>query len=477
MHTKSSLETYVRAALARDPVRNDPLDRKERVIAATLQACAGDGPLSLKVGEVAEAAGVSTASIYKDFANSDDMLSQAVLRGFDLLTADWPLDQKANDHRPAGCEHVISFLVKFSETYRDPYSNWMLRVDLATASTQNENVHLALVGFQRRIIDYGRSTLPRAWAAMAHTDDLMEILVGALQTQIIGSMLNGTVLDGNASSHNGLDIEKTIRDIVDWINVAPTHHNQLPLPLAGKAAEPAIQSKSIVQTSVEALLNTNFPRTDNVGRRHKMLAATMQHCSITGMEDANIAHIAKLAGVSTASVYREFPDKTALIKASIFHFLPVYAQATMQAVDEADPRLRLKKLLTAQALVLADPFGAWMFRYYVQMEAQQSDEMKVVAKSARAQSALFWNSQISRLQHEGYLVATNIDTTRNMIFGGVHRRCVMARVLHKDDAYVWSEIAASVDAAVDLLFRLYGTGRGETTGAEVVTQSDLTMAK
>jgi AcrR family transcriptional regulator len=477
MHTKSSLETYVRATLARVPVRNDPQDRIERVIAATLQACAGDGPLALKVSDVAEAAGVSTASIYKDFADGDDMLSQAILRGFELLTADWTLDQKGSDIGSKGCDDISAFLAKFSETYRDPYSNWMLRVDLATASTQNDQVHHALCGFQRRIIDYGGSSLPSAWREIAHINDLMEILVGALQTQIIGFMLDGTAIDANQSVQGGLDIEKTIRGIIDWIHAAPAHQDSLPLRSAVTATQPASQSKSIVQTSVEALLNINFPRTDNVGRRHKMLAATMQHCSITGMEDANMAQIAKLAGVSTASLYREFPDKTALIKASIFYFLPVYAQATMQAVDETDPRLRLKKLLTAQALVLADPFGAWMFRYYIQLEAQQSDQMKAVARAARAQSVVFWNSQISRLQQEGHLQVGNIETTRNMIFGGIHRRCVMARVLHKDDAYVWSEIAASVNAAVDLLFRLYGTAHVRAVGADQNEHSDLTMAQ
>lgn len=479
MNMNSSLETFAHSLLARAPARYDSEDRKARVIAAAMQACARDGPFLFKVTEVAEAATVSTATIYKDFVNSDDMLSQTILRSFEILAGDWPLKPNVDDCLPTDYSKVESFLAKFCETYRDPFSNWILRVDLATASTQGESVRLALIGFQNRMTEFGLATLPSCVFDICDPKDLIQILVGTIQLQIVGAMLDDIPNPGVQPKGEALDIPKAIKEMLAWLEVAPSPQGFIAAPSKTEAKRIPSQSnqiKSNVQVTVEALLATNFSRMDSKGRRKKMMAAAMQHCSITGIEDASVAQIAKLARVSTASVYREFPNKEALINASIFNFLPIYAQATMQAVDEIDPQVRLKKLLTAQALVLADPFGAWVFRYYLKLEAEQSADMKAVAKTARAQSDLFWNSQIRRLEQEGHLRPSNIETTRNMIFGGVHRRCVLARVLYKDDAYVWSEIQASVDAAVDLLFRLYGTAHGASPATRLDAMLEMSTA-
>jgi AcrR family transcriptional regulator len=468
MTVSSPLASYAHSVLERPPSRLDQQERIDRVLAATLQSCARDGPLSLKISDIAEVASVSTATIYKDFANGDDVLALTVLRAFEILQDDWALDQITPVLYEHDYKEVAAFLIKLCETNRDPFSAWLLHLDLAAAATPDDRVRAAHIRFQEHTITYGIRTLPTGALEAANARDLVQTLIGTIQLQVVFALLDDTPSPGTQPSADALDLPATIDAALAWIGQAPGLANirRQPNPPKNEVQSiPFVYPKSDVQLSVEDLLGRTLSRTDNAGRRKKILAATMQVCAANGMEAGNVSQIAKMAGVSTASVYRLFADKTALVHASIYHFLPLYADATMRALEETDPRLRFEKLLIAQALIVSDPFGAWLFRYIVDYGTHQNDEIKAFSQMARAQSDLFWEDQIRRLVAEGYLLPTNVKTTRTMIYGGVQRRCILARALHQNDAFVWSEIHDSAKVAVDMLFGLYGMVRVTETAA------------
>jgi AcrR family transcriptional regulator len=456
----SPIESFALAVLARAPNKSDQHERKERVIAATLVACSKTGPLDLKIGEIADAAGVSTASIYKDFLNGGEVLTQSVLRAYDVLLLDWSLNAAPQNQSNDPLASVSAFLIKYGETYRHPYSNWLIRSDLTMSATESNAVRFALIGFHEHVLRYGLLSLPRNALGFPDLRDLLHILIGAVQVHIIRALFDAPLNSGGEPSAEHLDLPRVIANILGWITQAPAQTSLVGTNSIGsldKAFRLIQQSKSAIETYAETLLSRRGGRFDANIRRDRIMAATMQHCAVNGMEAASVSQIAKLAGVSTASVYREFEDKTALIKASVGRFLPLYAKATMGGTDVEDPIERIKSLLAAQVITLTDPFGAWLYRYYVKLEVQRNDEMKAVGLAARKQSDLFWEDQLKRLEDEGYLVPTDTDLTRTMLFGAVHRRSVQARILHQDDAIVWAEVQASIGAATHMLFRLYGS--------------------
>jgi AcrR family transcriptional regulator len=460
MQITSPLESYAQSVLARKTSKSDIDERKERVIAATLVACSKTGPLAINISAIADEAGVSTASIYKIFINGNDVLTTAVLRAFDILLLDWSLDTAPDNQPSEPLQSITAFLIKFGETYRHAYSNWLLRADLAMSATESDDVRLALIGFQDRMVNYGLLTLPRDTLGFSYPRDLLHILMGGVQVHIVRALLSPAEEDNIEPNANHLDLSLVVEDVLNWITKAPAQNGfvaNLGVGTLGDGVNLRQQSKSAVQAYVEDLLARPIARDDAKGRRNRLMAATMKHCAAKGMDGASVAQIAKLAGVSTASVYRQFEDKTSLIKASVGRFLPLYAQASMNGVLVPDPIERVKNLLAAQVITLTDPFGAWLYRYYVKLEAQQSDDMKKAAFGARQQSDQFWEDQLKRLESEGQLAPNNTGLTRTMLVGGIHRRCVLARVLHQNDELVRREVQASVEAATQMLFRLYGS--------------------
>jgi AcrR family transcriptional regulator len=460
----SVIDAHAHTILATSPDRMNPLHRRERTIAATLIACAEDGPLSFKISEIAENAGVSTATIYKDFADATDLLKQTTLFALKLLSADWAEMLVPPVQPPTDLEMLRTFLLKFGETYRNPYSAWLLRADLALTANDDDDVRREILAFQNCLLECGLSSLPDKPFGFDNKADILHVLIGATQLPLIHAMLSASSLSEQNANAANVDFGKVIDSVLSWLDgpaasLIERDIRQISPLTASNSATQAFPTKSAAQLFVETILAQPIKRSDVDARRDRICAATMQVCSEVGMERASVTQIAQVAQVSTATIYREFTDKAELIQASIAFLVPTYAAATMAAVQETDPRLRLEKLLFANAVTLSDPFGAWMFRHYVKMEANQTDEMRQKARESRVQSAKFWNEQLSRLEDEGALVVTDHDQTRNMLFAGIHRRSVLARVLTNDDAFVWSEIKASVSAATDVLFGLYGTER------------------
>lgn len=462
----SPIETYVAGVLQQAPDRLNGVQRQERVIAATIRACAYDGPLDFKMADIAEVAGASTATIYREFENAAAILRHATLKAVSILTNEWALISNGDHDDLGDLAQIEAFLLRFGETYRHPYSGWLLRADLAIAANNDAQVTNALLAFQNQIVAFGASCVPTHAFGFASPYDLVQVLLGATQLPIIHAILAAPAGFSEASMAQSVDLHQSITSILAWLGITkPTKASTfVEAPYKTKQVF-APMPKSAIQIHCEQLLSQPIERTDHLTRRAKMFAATMTDCAAVGLEGTSISRIAAIARVSTASIYKEFADKDALIQASIASSIPIYAAATMMAVEEPDPKVRIGKMLVAQAMTLTDPFGAWLFRHYTKLEASHNPAIKQQAQTARAQSGAFWNQQFARLVAEGHLTTTDFDLTRDVVFGGIHRRSVLARLLQNDNAFVWREVEASVSAATDMLFRLYGLDATRATPA------------
>lgn len=95
-------------------------------------------------------------------------------------------------------------------------------------------------------------------------------------------------------------------------------------------------------------------------QRERLVAAMAEVCAERGYADSSVAEVAKRAGVSTASFYRQFRDKRECMLAS-FEELFGRLLAGLEGVcgEGKDPRERARTgIATAIALLAADPPAA-----------------------------------------------------------------------------------------------------------------------
>jgi AcrR family transcriptional regulator len=95
-------------------------------------------------------------------------------------------------------------------------------------------------------------------------------------------------------------------------------------------------------------------RADAERNRRRILAAAREVFARRGL-DAGLDEIAKHAGVGTATVYRRFPDKEALVTALFAERLGEFVAAARTAAGHPDPWLGLTGMLeTAVAMQIED---------------------------------------------------------------------------------------------------------------------------
>lgn len=80
-------------------------------------------------------------------------------------------------------------------------------------------------------------------------------------------------------------------------------------------------------------------------RRSQLISATLQAIDEVGMQDASIAYIARIAGVSNGIISHYFQDKNGLLEAAMRHLMAALAKATRtrrQLAPADDPHAQLR---------------------------------------------------------------------------------------------------------------------------------------
>ncbi|KRW58935.1 transcriptional regulator BetI [Pseudomonas sp. TTU2014-080ASC] len=83
-------------------------------------------------------------------------------------------------------------------------------------------------------------------------------------------------------------------------------------------------------------------------RRSQLIAATLEAVDQVGMNDASIALIARIAGVSNGIISHYFKDKNGLLEATMRHLMQALSNAMQErraALPENDPRAHLRAII------------------------------------------------------------------------------------------------------------------------------------
>jgi AcrR family transcriptional regulator len=173
--------------------------------------------------------------------------------------------------------------------------------------------------------------------------------------------------------------------------------------------------------------------------RQRITEATMDLHEEVGPANTTVSAIADRAGVQRATVYRHFPDDTALITACSAHWValnPAPDLAEWAAID--DPTERLQAAL--------DEVYAWYERTETMVELLNRDRASVPALDERMKL------------RDAYFAAALETLLRGRAERGARRRRARAAIAHALEFETWRSLVRRQglgrDAAIELMSRL-----------------------
>jgi AcrR family transcriptional regulator len=214
---------------------------------------------------------------------------------------------------------------------------------------------------------------------------------------------------------------------------------------------------SQVQAFIEQTRSQPLTKGSTEERLNRIRAAVIEECVEKSFRHASMANIAKRARVSTASLYREFSGREALLEDVAKFAAPMIASEFTREIGSLDPQARLQALLIHHGNIYQNSHVNWLYRAHVSGEVLEGRGLIPIGKDTRDRIEAFWAREVSAL--ESISLATPPETCRivNFLLGGVQRRTLLSMLLFglEDQARPNPEMA--VQAAVDWLVALHGT--------------------
>jgi AcrR family transcriptional regulator len=193
-------------------------------------------------------------------------------------------------------------------------------------------------------------------------------------------------------------------------------------------------------------------------RTNRIRAAVIEECMEKSFRHASMASIAKRAHVSTASLYREFPNRDALL-ANVAKFAgALIAGDFTPDMGTFEPIERLRKLLFQHGQIFQNPYATWLYRAHVSGEIFEDDGMAPLGKVTRDRIESFWANEIKSLGYFDQEDPSQMGEIVNFVIGGIQRRTLSAMLLFGPDDQAEPKHEAAPDYALDWVKALYGHG-------------------
>jgi AcrR family transcriptional regulator len=217
------------------------------------------------------------------------------------------------------------------------------------------------------------------------------------------------------------------------------------------------QIKSDLERLVEDAAGKSVARLDAVGRGLRVQAAMILEIAAAGYSNAQVAAVAKRAEVSTATIYRDFGNRNALMLAALEWFIELVAQHWVIRTSYTDPVKRLEALFLSYGTALNDPFLAWIIRLYIVQANTAAPHLLAMGHAIRKANQSFWEQEIASLEAQGHLVPTHNAIVVALMIEAIERRTILARLAfgeNDDRGPALGDVAEHMALAV---FRVFGT--------------------
>lgn len=367
---KLLVKAALEAVLAKSASRLDAEARGERIKAAALMECAERGYPDLTIANIAKRAKVSTATIYAEYPDRDKLLVAAMEMLFALLASDVIETPAVEDPQ----ERVAQLLIAHGQVYAEPLTAWITRLHVTLAWAGHD--HLRQIGQQVfRGIDAFWVKFLGDLEAQGHLtgiepDLVVPWLLGPVERSTIIARLGCGGDEPGRPSYSEVARDSAARLFRLWGAGAK--------PLQPGGTDDAARSADWlapaggngVEAGPDAPAKTlrNTPHEQRVS----ILRTARTICGEHGYEAANIRDIASRAGVSTATLYEHFADKTDLFCSAL------ESEFTLRGdFRRGQGPVTLDATLMQIASRAADPHWEWM--HNVLMASSISDDPRVVA--------------------------------------------------------------------------------------------------
>ena len=213
----------------------------------------------------------------------------------------------------------------------------------------------------------------------------------------------------------------------------------------------------------ERYLVRNSNRLDVTNRKQRILAAGIQEHFVSGFQAASMAEIAKRAGVSTATLYRLYPDKQTLSAEAYGMAMEMIGSWMHEESLDPNPLVRLTTMLTRQILGVCHPAIQTAMASHFSFMRHNKAAFKEPAVSFFDQNIHFWVSACRRLQQEGFLRPPTEDATEAdrvaALAGPLEAMTIIPNFLVGRSLISEDDLLEEAAEIIDGFFKLYGTAQ------------------
>lgn len=230
---------------------------------------------------------------------------------------------------------------------------------------------------------------------------------------------------------------------------------------------------AFILQQLELMLSQKGNRLDSTNRRQRIAAAVHFETLSKNYTQLSVPAVAKRAGVSTATLYRLFPDDNALYEAGYNLGLQQYLDWLTYDFVHPNPLLRLATLLDRRVQVWTRPKAMEALSPLYYMICDRDPNLSARVTPYLKYSSDFWLGQFKKLKAEGYL---HLEPDWNLIeiFWGPIESLLFYPTVQTDLPYV-SDTSKFEDCwrATDDFLTLYGTPHFQTNRNKLNWDADL----
>jgi AcrR family transcriptional regulator len=447
----STVQKFLEQTRANPVTRGDSGERLNRIRAAVIEECAQKSYRLASIANIAKRAKVSTASLYRDFGNRENLLEQVAMFTTPLIAADFSIDHQGSTPQ----ETIQMLLMAQGAIYQNPHANWVYRAHISGEVSEGKGLLQVGRDTRNQVQAFWENQIKRLQSAGLIGDvdvrETVNFVLGSVQRRTLLAMLLFGLQDQAEPSP-----QIAASSAIEWIMALKSNARAIPdftVPNEIHALP------SSIQTQIEADFGHHHDRTDALGRHQKILTAAALECSEVGFSQASVASVAKRANVSTATLYEHFHDKDDMFMKAVGYMVPLLTESVIRATTATNPCERIATMLVNHGASYLDPFMAWLFRLYVSVEGQGDTVASRLGKASRAMVEQFWSSQLTALEDQGYLSASDHIITVNLLLGGVERRTLASFLLMGKEHAQYSQLVAAAKHGAKTLFLRYGTDK------------------
>ena len=506
----------IQALLLHHAKRQDDITRKQRVCASQLIEWVSFGLAATNMARIAERAGVSTATLYRLYPDRNYLTVDALKLGNKVLLEtiqEAPrhphpfrdlveiVDHLLAIYRESSVLmlwHTQAFILQSeTETFADVQNNSALFIQelqefffniidrlVSDGFIQDNNRLSMFLRIQGAIEDktvewQGRFKVPFqpvvSWSEEAvKIAEEFFIVHGTAKFRALRQQDQVAWLDGKS-------LQKKALEPVDETRLQASIDRQLPflrdVEASLRAKPRPATTDAFIWQELERFMSKSGNRLDASNRRSRIVASAIVVNYSQGFQNVNMAAVAKQAGVSTATLYRLYPDDRALYEAAHGLGTSFYMAWLAQESTSPNPLVQFCEYTSISIETFLDP----RVKNAISMGAftnalQQLDEHLSIGDLIVIYTNMLWRKRFARLLEEGFIdqppswdMLHALQGTTSAINGLYLRHGIQ---LQPNGSWF-----AECRTVVDEFFQIYGTPHFHAMRKKMNWDEDLALYK